>query len=255
MGRIWSFVLGFRSLVARLVPFERGGTKGAKKIWQWKVRTHCEFQRHNGDLYRQLCGFLARESVNSSPTLARQWWRHFRLSLSLSVSLSLSLSHRKYLTHNIGSAFALPIIQTERERDRERRKWRHHFRAKIGDEFTLSHAKNSHNWRWAYTFPCQNFALFVSNFTLPVSPFTERSPLWRWNSQRGHTFHCQKIFALFVPPLSNGTSRATSDRKPKKNDQILPSPILFFPSKNWIKLIPKTIGNRKRDCAWGGSGW
>ena len=31
-------------------------------------------------------------------------------------------------------------------------------------------------------------------------------------------------------------------------------PILFFPSKKWIKLIPKTIGNRKRDCAWGGLG-
>ena len=32
------------------------------------------------------------------------------LSLSLSVSLSLSLSHRAYLTHNIGSASALPLI-------------------------------------------------------------------------------------------------------------------------------------------------
>ena len=32
------------------------------------------------------------------------------ISLSLSVSLSLSLSHRAYLTHNIGSASALPII-------------------------------------------------------------------------------------------------------------------------------------------------
>ena len=120
---------------------------------------------------------------------------------------------------------------------------------------TLSLAKNSHNWRWAYTFPCQKFALFVSPFTLSVPPFTERSPLWRWNSQWVHTFHCQNFFARFVPPLSNGTSRTTSDRKPKTNDQILPSPILFFPSKNWIKLIPKTIGNRKRDCAWGGSGW
>ena len=70
-------------------------------------------------------------------------------------------------------------------------------------------------------------------------------------------FPLPKIFSPsgFVPPLSNGTSRATSDRKPKTNDQILPSPILFFPSKKWIKLIPKTIGNRKRDCAWGGSGW
>ena len=34
-------------------------------------------------------------------------------SLSLCISLSLSLSHRKYLTHNIGSAEALPIIDCE----------------------------------------------------------------------------------------------------------------------------------------------
>ena len=33
------------------------------------------------------------------------------LSLSLSLSVCISLSHRKYLTHNIGSASALPIIQ------------------------------------------------------------------------------------------------------------------------------------------------
>ena len=87
----------------------------------------------------------------------------------------------------------------------------------IGDELTLSLAKNSH------------FSLLPSHF--PSLP-----------SRRGH--HCgaeirnefiffiaKKIFALFVPPLSNGTSRATRDRKPKTNDQILPSPILFFPSK------------------------
>ena len=43
-------------------------------------------------------------------------------------------------------------------------------------------------------------------------------------------FPLPKIFSPsgFVPPLSNGTSRATSDRKPKTNDQILPSPI-FLP--------------------------
>ena len=149
----------------------------------------------------------------------------------------------------------LSVRERERDTDRERRKWRNHCRAKIGDEFPLSLAKISHNWRWAYTFPCQKFALFISPFTLPISPFTERSPLWSWNSQRVHTFRCRKFFALFVPPLSNGTSRTTSDRKPKTNYQILPSPILFFPSKSWIKLIPKTSGNRKRDCAWGGSGW
>ena len=79
--------------------------------------THCEFQLHNDDHFRRerrevwrqkrkvrifgkgkckhvrhLCELLARESVNSSPILARQWWRHFRLSLYLSLSLSLSLS-------------------------------------------------------------------------------------------------------------------------------------------------------------------
>ena len=27
------------------------------------------------------------------------------------------------------------------------------------------------------------------------------------------------------------------------------------PSSSWMLLTPKNIGNRKRDCAWGGSGW
>ena len=70
----------------------------------------------------------------------------------------------------------LSVREREIQRDRERRKWRHHCRAKIGDEFALSLAKNSHNWRWVHTFPCQKIALFVSPFTLPVSP------LWRWSS-------------------------------------------------------------------------
>ena len=182
---------------------------------------------------------------------------HFRTK---SVTLSMLID----LLIIIGSAEALPILcvryfwwerERERERDteRERRKWRHHCRAKIGDEFTLSLAKNSHNWRWAYTFPCQKFALFDSPFTLPLSPFTMVALKFAMSS---HFPLPKKISPSgFVPPLSNDTSRATSDRKPKTNDQILPSPILFFPSKNWIKLIPKTIGNRKRDCAWGGSGW
>ena len=162
----------------------------------------------------------------------------------------------------IGSAEALPILcvryfRWERERYRERERdgsdvifalklaMNSHFHLPkirtIGDELTLSLAKNSH------------FSFLPSHF--PSLP-----------SRRGH--HCgaeirneftlsiaKNVFARFVPPLSNGTSRATSDRKPKTNDQILPSPLLFFPSKKWIKLIPKTIGNRKRDCAWGGSGW
>ena len=228
------------------------------------------------------CEFLARESVSSSPIVwifgkgKCKFIANFSAtmvtslpSISLSLSLSLSLSpkvpHAQYrkrfrasYNRKRGSASyivreVLSVREREREIQRERRKWRHQCRAKIGNEFTLSLpkvrtigdeltlslTKNSHS----------------SPFTLPVSPFTERSPLWRWNSQWVHTFHSKIFFALFVPPLSNGTSRATSDRKLKTNDQILPSPIFFFPSQKWIKLIPKTIGNRKRDCAWGGSGW
>ena len=117
LGKIWSFVLGFRSLVAWLVPFERGGTKpeGEKIFGNGKCELIANFSAtmvtspwragRDGKCEgrNEKCEFLARESVNSSPILARQWWRHFRLSLSLSLS-------PKYLTHNIGSASALPII-------------------------------------------------------------------------------------------------------------------------------------------------
>ena len=82
------------------------------------------------------------------------------------------------------------------------------FFAVFGDELTLSLAKNSHfSFHGDVTIVALKFAM-TSHFPLP-----------------------KFFFALFVPPLSNGTSRATSDRKPKTNDQILPSPVLFFPSK------------------------
>ena len=46
-------------------------------------------------------------------------WRHRRLSLSLYYS-------QKSLTHNIGSASALPIIKMQRERKETFRRQRHH---------------------------------------------------------------------------------------------------------------------------------
>ena len=134
LGKIWSFVLGFRSLVARLVPFKRESEQwgriflatesvnslriSAPQWWPLKElsqkcegrKEKCAFLTRQSVNSQQLCEFLAWESVNSSPILSRQWWRHFRLSLSLSLSLCISLSHRLYLTHNIGSASALPIL-------------------------------------------------------------------------------------------------------------------------------------------------
>ena len=92
-------------------------------------------------------------------------------------------------------------------------------------------------------FPLPKISLFVSPFTLSCLTIVALK----------FTLSVAKKFALVVPTLSC-TSRATSDRKPKTNDQILPSPIVL-PIEKWIKLIPKTIGNRTRDCAWGGSGW
>ena len=41
------------------------------------------------------------------------------------------------------------------------------------------------------------------------------------------TFRCQKIRPVCSDSLLNGASRATSDRKPKTNDQILPCPIVL----------------------------
>ena len=237
-----------------MCEFSEGGElfRIVQLFWQRKVWT----QRHlRGEKLR--CKVLARKSakfVANFSVLARNFSATKVTSLpsiclSLSLCISLSLSYRANLTHKIGSASALPIIQ----RERERRKWRHHCRAKIGDEFTLSLAQNSHDELTLCLAKLRTFRFSLYNSaSLP--------------SRRGHhcgaeirnefTFSIAKIFfTLFVPPLSNGTSRATSDRKPKTNDQILPRPILFFPSKKAIKLIPKTIGIRKRDCAWGGSGW
>ena len=96
---------------------------GRNHIWQWKVWTHCEFQRHHGDLSvkgetecvrGEKCEFLARESVSSSPIVRIfgkgkcKFIANFSAtmvtslpSISLSLSVSLSLSHQKYLTHNI----------------------------------------------------------------------------------------------------------------------------------------------------------
>ena len=117
LRRIWSFVLGFRSLVARLAPFKRESEQKWRIFWQRKVWTaNFSATMVRQDVWRekrkvrfflardsvnsqQLCEFLAWESVNSSPILARKWWRHFRLSLFLSLALSLYLSLSPSVPH------------------------------------------------------------------------------------------------------------------------------------------------------------
>ena len=137
----------------------------------------------------------------------------------------------------IGSAEALPILcvryirwererEIQRERERERRKWRHHCRAKIGEEFCA--------------FPCQNFAPQFLTF---------------WNALSSHfplpkTLHFSKQFVFFA--LSNGViDSGSKQQSTRSNFRLHRSSFSSKKSKKWIKLIPKTIGNRKRDCAWG----
>ena len=65
----------------------------------------CKLIANCANFWQGKCKFIANFSatmVTSLPSLS--------VCISLSLSLSLSLSHRKYLTHNIGSASALPII-------------------------------------------------------------------------------------------------------------------------------------------------
>ena len=132
----------------------------------------------------------------------------------------------------------LSVNEREREREREIQRERERERERDGSDVTivaLKLAMNSHfplpkirNWRGAYTFPCQKFALFVSPFTLPVSPFTERSPLWSWNSRWVHTFHCQKFFALFFPLFQ--MARATRRVIENPRQLIKSCPVLFCSS-------------------------
>ena len=155
-----------------------------------------------------------------------------------------------YLRCIIGSAEALPILcvrynrwERERERERERdgssetevvrRKWRHHCRAKTGDKFALSHAKNSH-----LSFPPSHF---------PSLPSRRGHQRWKWRH------HCRaKIGDKFALSLAKNSHLSF----PPSHFPSLPSRTghLYETSKNSIKLIPKTIGNRKRDCALGCAG-
>ena len=148
----------------------------------------------------------------------------------------------------IGSPEALPILcvrcaRWERERvtERVRRKWRHLSSAEIDDGFC--------------TFPCQNVHLSIGE-EFCTFPCQQCAPLSRTPLLNGaeftlplhvNTLHCSKQFAFFVASVK-WRDRGSKHRNKRSNF------CLHRPSshrKKWIKLIPKTIGNRKRDCAWG----
>ena len=88
-------------------------------------------------------------------------------------------------------------------------------------------------------------------YSLPKNLHLSFSPL-EWRSV--HTFRCQN-FALFetVRILRTVKWRDWQGIEAAKQTMEFPAAPFFLVeiSKKWIKLIPKTIGNRKGDCAWG----
>ena len=93
----------------------------------------------------------------------------------------------------------------------------------------------------------KSFALFLDK-NLHVS-FSHLE--WRWV----HTFRCQKCCTLRNSSHSSENSHYCQMEwrgiEVAKETIEFPAAPSFFSLKKWIKLIPKTIGNRKRDCAWG----
>ena len=77
------------------------------------------------------------------------------------------------------ASYIVREVRSVRERERERE--REIQRERDGSDVTTVALKlamslhfplpNIRTWLWVYTFPCQKFALFVSPFTLPISPF------------------------------------------------------------------------------------
>ena len=172
-----------------------------------------------------MCCFYYWGEPQASPTVS--CWLGF-------LSRYIYIYYRKRGSASYIVREVLSVRERERYRERERE------REKDGSDVTivalklamntLSLAKNSHNWRWAYTFPCQKSALFVSPFTLPVSPFTERSPLWRWISQWVHTFHCQKFLRPVCSPSFKWHEPHDEWSKTHARQMIKSCPVLFCSS-------------------------
>ena len=82
-------------------------------------------------------------------------------------------------------------------------------------------------WRWAYTFPCQKFALFVSPFTPPVSPFTERFTIVALKIAMSSHFPLPKFFSPSLFPLFQ-MARAARRVIENPRQMIKSYPVLFW---------------------------
>ena len=134
-------------------------------------------------------------------------------------------------------------IHRERERERER----------DGSDVTLVALKLAMSFAVFLAKMCtlvlaKSFALF-SGLAKNLHLFLG---LPSWMALRSHfplpnTLHSLKQFAFFGASVK-WRDRGSKHRNKRSNFRLHRS---SSHRKKWIKLIPKTIGNRKRDCAWG----
>ena len=179
----------------------------------------------------ELIANLSRTLVTSLPS--------FSLSLSFCI---------------IGSAEALLILsmrcarwERERERETERERERERGREREGDRETERETEVTSpllcwNWRWIYTFPCQNFTHFVLPSHFPSLPLCHHCGAKIRNE---FTLSVAKKIRTLCSNSLKWLEPRDEWSKPKTNGQILPGPRLFFPSKKWIKLIPKLLDIEK----------
>ena len=85
---------------------------------------------------------------------------------------------------------------------------------------TLHLSFSPHKWRWVHTFLCHKRCTIRNSRNLPkIRTLRDRFTSVKWRDRESKHRNKRSNFRLHRP---------------------------FFSSKNWIKLIPKTIGNRKK---------
>ena len=197
----------------------------------------CEFLARESVNSSPIVRILAKGSVNSSPMLARKWWRHFRLSLSLCISLSLSpnVPHAQYYRKRGSASYyrkrgsASYIVRewllwvVERER-----------------ETPVTSSISRWNREWSCTWlPRQRVdPMHMHTRRRVLSLHLLSSARSAWQAKTTNSNSCDRAVAQvkYRSTYPNNPGEWTTS-----TEEI---------SKKGIKLILKTVGNRKGDCAW-----
>ena len=255
-GRIWSFFLGFRSLVARLAPLkhlrklEQRGRNflATESVNSWESVNSSPIVRIFGEGKCKLIANFSETMVTSLRSTVKSCIKAAACVQFFSFLMRASIQVRLLFE---GGLYAMFWVCKTRESSLARRiKCMRTVKAKLDfvnhecheivskrKHFGMQKAAElSSTWTISILdrpFSSCGFCLGVANVQLEFGESTASIRV-RLLIKCGfvHTFCCQKKVALFVPTLSNGAIRTTSDRRPRQMIKFrLPSPRLFFPLK------------------------